>query len=59
MSQTFTELGLNPERMAGLEGLGMERPSKVQSAVIPQLLSRPRRSCLRRPPGSGRTAAYM
>ena len=39
MSQTFAELGLNPELTAGLEALGYEQPTKLQSDVIPQLLA--------------------
>lgn len=58
MSQTFAELGLNPERMAGLESLGYEQPSKLQTEVIPQLLAG-KDIVAEAAPGSGKTAAYV
>ncbi len=58
MSQTFAELGLNPERVAGLEALGYEKPSKLQRDVIPQLLAG-RDAVIEAAPGSGKTAAYV
>jgi ATP-dependent RNA helicase DeaD len=57
MSQTFAELGLNPDSIAGLEALGYERPSKVQRDVIPHLLAG-RDAIIEAAPGSGKTAAY-
>ena len=58
MSQTFAELGLNPERMAGLEALGYEKPSRLQRDVVPQLLAG-RDVVVEAAPGSGKTAAYV
>ena len=58
MSQTFAELGLNPELTAGLEALGYEQPTKLQSVVIPQLLAG-RDVVAEAPPGSGKTAAFI
>jgi len=58
MSQTFAELGLNPELTAGLEALGYEQPTKLQSDVIPQLLAG-RDVVAEAPPGSGKTAAFI
>ncbi len=57
MSQTFAELGLNPDSVAGLEALGYERPSKIQRDVIPHLLAG-RDAIIEAAPGSGKTAAY-
>lgn len=57
MTQTFAELGLNPDSVAGLEALGYERPSKVQRDVIPHLLVG-RDAVIEAAPGSGKTAAY-
>lgn len=58
MSQTFAELGLNPERIAGLEMLGYEKPSRLQREVIPQLLAG-RDVVVEGAPGSGKTAAFV
>ena len=58
MSQTFAELGLNPDLMAGLEALGYERPSKLQADVIPQYLGG-RDVVAEAPSGSGKTVAYV
>ena len=58
MSQTFAELGLNPEMTAGLEALGYEQPTKLQSAVIPQLLAG-RDVVAESPPGSGKAVAFI
>ena len=58
MSQTFAELGLNPELTAGLEALGFEQPTNLQSAVVPQLLAG-RDVVAEAPPGSGKTAAFV
>lgn len=57
MTQTFAELGLNPDSIAGLETLGYERPSKVQRDVIPHLLAG-RDAVIEAAPGSGKTVAY-
>ncbi|HEY54318.1 MAG TPA: DEAD/DEAH box helicase [Caldilineae bacterium] len=58
MSQTFAELGLNPEMTAGLDALGFEQPTKIQSAVIPQLLAG-RDVVAEAPPGSGKSFAFI
>ncbi len=58
MSQTFAELGLNPERIAGLEMLGYEKPSRLQREVIPQILAG-RDVVVEGAPGSGKTAAFV
>lgn len=58
MSQTFAELGLNPERIAGLELLGYEKPSRLQREAIPQILAG-RDVVVEGAPGSGKTAAFV
>ncbi|NOX63748.1 MAG: DEAD/DEAH box helicase [Chloroflexi bacterium] len=58
MSQTFAELGLTPDYVAGLTKLGYERPTKLQSEAIPALLAG-RDVVAEAPPGSGKTIAYV
>ncbi len=58
MSQTFAELGLNPDLIAGLETLGYEQPSKLQVEAVPQLLAG-RDAVVEAPPGSGKTLTYV
>lgn len=57
MSKSFAELGLNPDWIAKLGELGYERPSRLQSEVIPQVLAG-RDVVAAAAPGSGRTIAY-
>ncbi|NOZ73435.1 MAG: DEAD/DEAH box helicase [Chloroflexi bacterium] len=58
MSQTFSELGLNPELVKALETLGYEQPTKLQSEFMPQFLAG-RDIVAEAPPGSGKTVAYV
>ncbi len=58
MSQTFTDLGLAPELIAGLEALGLERPTSLQIEVIPHILAG-RDVVAEAPSGSGRTTSYI
>lgn len=57
MSKSFAELGLNPDWIAKLGELGYERPSRLQSEVIPQALAG-RDVVAAAAAGSGRTIAY-
>ncbi len=57
MSQSFTELGLTPELIAGLEAMGLEKPTELQTEVIPHLLAG-RDVVAEAPSGSGRTTSY-
>ena len=57
MSQTFTDLGLTPELIAGLEAMGLEKPTALQVEVIPHLLAG-RDVVAEAPSGSGRTTSY-
>ena len=58
MSQTFAELGLTPDYVAGLKQMGLERPTKLQSEAIPALLAG-RDVVAEAPSGSGKTLAYV
>ena len=57
MSQSFTDLGLTPELVAGLEAMGLEKPTALQVEVIPHLLAG-RDAVIEAPSGSGRTTSY-
>ncbi len=57
-SQTFSELGLNPEMVAVLETLGYEQPTKLQADVVPHFLAG-RDIVAVAPPGSGKALAYV
>lgn len=57
MSQTFTDLGLTPELIAGLEAIGLEKPTMLQTEVIPHILAG-RDIVAEAPSGSGRTTSY-
>ena len=57
MSQTFTDLGLTPELIAGLEAIGFEKPTSLQTDVIPHILAG-RDVVAEAPSGSGRTTSY-
>ncbi len=58
MSQTFSELGLNPELVKILEALGYEQPTKLQTELTPQFLAG-RDIVAVAPPGSGKAVAYV
>jgi ATP-dependent RNA helicase DeaD len=57
MSQSFTDLGLTPELIAGLEAMGLETPTALQNEVIPHILAG-RDVVAEAPSGSGRTTSY-
>ncbi len=57
MSQTFTDLGLTPELIAGLEAMGLEKPTALQAEIIPHILAG-RDILAEAPSGSGRTTGY-
>ncbi len=57
MKQTFTDLGLTPEIIAGLEAMGLEKPTVLQVEVIPHILAG-RDILAEAPSGSGRTTSY-
>ncbi len=57
MSQSFTDLGLTPELIAGIEAMGLEKPTALQTEIIPHILAG-RDILAEAPSGSGRTTAY-
>ena len=54
----FTDLGLRPELLAGVEKLGFETPTPVQGEVIPFLLERDDDLVALAQTGTGKTAAF-
>jgi ATP-dependent RNA helicase DeaD len=54
----FTEMGLSPELLAGIEKLGFETPTPVQAAVIPAILGNQRDLVALAQTGTGKTAAF-
>ena len=54
----FTELGLCPELLAGIEKLGFEIPTPVQGEVIPFLLENDNDVVALAQTGTGKTAAF-
>ena len=57
MNQTFMDLGLTPEIIAGLERMGLEQPTALQTEIIPHILAG-RDILAEAPSGSGRTVGY-
>eukprot|EP00741_Cyanophora_paradoxa_P017218 tig00020961_g16630.t1 len=57
-ANTFTELGLREELVAGLESLQIHKPTKIQSKAIPQIL-RGFNVVAAAETGSGKTLAYL
>ena len=55
---TFTELGLAPELLEAITGLGFETPTPVQAEVIPLLLDSDRDVVALAQTGTGKTAAF-
>ncbi|MDO4881491.1 MAG: DEAD/DEAH box helicase [Capnocytophaga sp.] len=54
----FKELGLSQPLLKAIEDLGFERPSEVQQAAIPTLLSEPTDMVALAQTGTGKTAAF-
>ncbi len=54
----FTDLGLCPELLAGIEKLGFETPTPVQAEVIPFLLENDNDVVALAQTGTGKTAAF-
>ena len=55
---SFQSLGLAPELGAALKTIGFERPSAVQSLIVPKLLRR-QSLAFAASTGSGKTLAYL
>ena len=58
VSMKFTEMGLSPELLAGIERLGFKTPTPVQAAVIPAILGNGRDLVALAQTGTGKTAAF-
>ncbi len=55
---TFEELGINPDLLKGISALGFEKPTAVQSLVIPFALEGDRDFMALAQTGTGKTAAF-
>jgi len=55
---TFTQLGLRKELLEGIELLGFEEPTSIQSAVIPFILEEKRDLVALGQTGTGKTGAF-
>ena len=56
---TFEDLGLSPDLLKGLYGMGFTRPSKIQEKALPLLLANPARNMVgQSQSGTGKTAAF-
>ena len=55
----FSELGLNNETLATLEGLGYENPTEIQEKAIPVLLDTDKDFVGLAQTGTGKTAAFL
>ncbi len=54
----FTDLGLGPDVLAGIDKLGFETPTPVQAEVIPFLLTKQQDLVALAQTGTGKTAAF-
>lgn len=55
---TFHELGLNPQILQAIDGLGFVNPTPVQQEAIPQILSSEKDLIALAQTGTGKTAAF-
>ncbi|RKO88074.1 P-loop containing nucleoside triphosphate hydrolase protein, partial [Blyttiomyces helicus] len=56
---TFEELGLHPNLLKGLYGMGFARPSKIQEKALPLLVANPPKNMIgQSQSGTGKTAAF-
>ena len=58
MADNFKSLGVRADLVQGLDGLGIQRPTPVQSAVIPFLLNEGSDLIAQAQTGTGKTAAF-
>ena len=57
---TFEDLGLHPELLKGIYGMGFQRPSKIQEKALPLLVSNPPKNMIgQSQSGTGKTAAFV
>ncbi|KXZ44227.1 hypothetical protein GPECTOR_71g588 [Gonium pectorale] len=57
--RSFEQLGLQPNLVSALQGLGITEPTDIQSLAIPALTQRPGNYFLASHTGSGKTLAYL
>ena len=57
---TFEDLGLNPDILKGVYGMGFQKPSKIQEKALPLLISNPPKNMIgQSQSGTGKTAAFV
>ncbi len=56
--KTFSELGVSPDLIQGLEALGIQRPTRIQEQAIPYLLAHDEDFIAQAQTGTGKTAAF-
>ncbi|KAF8519569.1 ATP-dependent RNA helicase DBP5 [Gautieria morchelliformis] len=58
--KTFEELGLHPDLLKGIYGMGFKKPSKIQERALPLMLQDPPRNMIAQSQsGTGKTAAFV
>ncbi|KAJ3349472.1 RNA helicase required for poly(A+) mRNA export [Entophlyctis luteolus] len=58
--KSFEDLGLSPELLKGIYGMGFEKPSKIQERALPLLLATPPQNMIgQSQSGTGKTAAFV
>ncbi|KAI8905875.1 P-loop containing nucleoside triphosphate hydrolase protein [Gorgonomyces haynaldii] len=58
--EKFEDLGLSPELLKGVYGMGFQRPSKIQAKALPLLLANPPKNMIgQSQSGTGKTAAFV
>ena len=57
---SFEDLGLDPDLLKGIYGMGFQKPSKIQEKALPLLLANPPRNLIgQSQSGTGKTAAFV
>ncbi|KAJ3006531.1 RNA helicase required for poly(A+) mRNA export [Thoreauomyces humboldtii] len=57
---TFADLGLHPDLLKGIYGMGFQRPSKIQEKALPLLVANPPKNMIgQSQSGTGKTAAFV
>ncbi|KAI9208556.1 P-loop containing nucleoside triphosphate hydrolase protein [Polychytrium aggregatum] len=57
---SFEDLGLNPNLLKGIYGMGFQKPSRIQEKALPLLLSNPPKNMIgQSQSGTGKTAAFV
>ncbi|KIJ51486.1 hypothetical protein M422DRAFT_26889 [Sphaerobolus stellatus SS14] len=59
-AKSFEELGLHPDLLKGIYGMGFRKPSKIQERALPLMLRDPPRNMIAQSQsGTGKTAAFV